>query len=138
MDYMWSVFFWTEDKIWTQESEWGQESFKSFLELKSLTFPPQKIFKQICIDFELSGEDFFTFYEHKPSISYWNFIYKYHLKVVIPSRACRPGIYLGYRDLRYILTSSQNVFGHITHMWSTRVDQSGSESQNWRFKAIFT
>ena len=40
---------------------------------------------------------------------------------------------IGGKGLEIDTYKPQNVFGHITHMWSTRVDQSGPESQNSRF-----
>ena len=39
----------------------------------------------------------------------------------------------GGKGLEIDTYKPQNVFGHITHMWSTRVDQSGPEGQNSRF-----
>ena len=45
--------------------------------------------------------------------------------------------YLGWRHLRWILTSPPNSFGDNINMWSTRVDQSCLEGQKWRFCALF-
>ena len=71
---------------------------------------------------------------------------KLDLKVVIPSTVCRdkklffrppPMMSFGFLDvifrekgLEVDTYKSPNLFGHITHIWSTRVDQSGPELQN--------
>ena len=39
----------------------------------------------------------------------------------------------GEKRLEIDTYKPQNVFGHITHIWSKRVDQSGPEGQNSRF-----
>eukprot|EP00493_Phyllostaurus_siculus_P024892 UN25234 len=65
---------------------------------------------------------------------------KTNLKVAIPSNGCRgkyvffltpndmfciSGHDIGVEGTSGRYLQAQNVFGHITHMWSTRVDQSG-------------